>query len=285
MHSLEDWLIRSYELGDLPKTIEREMVYRAPAWYTRMKASGKLKAEIERLTIEAWQLFYEAAKVSANSASEIAWRELEDDDSRLFWLSRSGTNAIDEVVNSIPEEPEPPDGEDGEEELAWMAPRTSRITVSDTEFMIEMTERYATLVADVLVLYGVRSSSQDEDLGDEYDESDVEAPPEPHPEAPANTYIIPRAITGDPSSYDLLMWAFNEVVEIIECLAEEIPGQAKGDLSHVIQVMESWPLEWTVAALPHLREGLQILHAEGCRQAAPSLAGARKCMWKELAGE
>ena len=52
MHSLEDWLIRSYELGDLPKTIEREMVYRAPAWYTRMKASGKLKAEIERLTGE-----------------------------------------------------------------------------------------------------------------------------------------------------------------------------------------------------------------------------------------
>lgn len=110
-------------------------------------------------------------------------------------------------------------------------------------------------------------------------------PSEPHPDATEGTYIIPGTIMGDPSSYDLLMWAFNEVVEIIECLAEEIPGQAKGDLSHVIQVMESWPLEWTVGALPHLREGLQILHAKGCRQAAPSLARARKCMWKELAGE
>jgi hypothetical protein len=153
--------------------------------------------------------------------------------------------------------------------------------VSDTEFMTEMAAKYATLVADVLALYGVRSG-QDEDLGDE---SDAEAPPEPHPEATANTYIIPGTITGDPSPYDLQTWAFNEVVEIIECLAMEIPGQAKGDLSHVIQVMESWPVEWTAGALPHLQEGLQILYAKGCRQAAPSLACARKSMWKELAGE
>lgn len=58
------------------------------------------------------------------------------------------------------------------------------------------------------------------------------------------------------------------------------PGQ--GRLEPRSPVMESWPLEWTVAALPHLREGLQILHARAVRQAAPSLAGARKCMWKEL---
>ena len=281
VHSLEDWLTDSLALSEFPIKIEWEMAYRAPAWYTRLKASGVLKAEIERLTTEAWKSFYEEAEVSANSATEIAWRELEDDDSRLFWLSSSARNAFEEVVNSIPEEPELPDGEEGKKELAWKAPRSSRITVSDTEFMTEMAAKYATLVADVLALYGVRSG-QDEGLGDE---SDAEAPPEPHPEAAANTYNIPGAIAGDPSPYDLQMWAFNEVHEVIYSLALQIPGQAKSELSHVIDVMGSWPVEWTAGALPHLREGLRILYAEGCRQAAPSLALARKCMWKELAGE
>jgi hypothetical protein len=196
-------------------------------------------------------------------------------------LSNSARDAFEEVVNSIPEEPEPPDGD---EELAWRAPRRSRVTVSDTEFMTGMTEKYAALVADVLALFGVRSS-QDEELGDAHDESDAEAPPEPHPEAPVNTYIIPGGITGDPSPYDLLVWAFNEVHEVIYSLALQIPGQAKGELNHVIKVMESWPVEWTAGALPYLQEGLRILYAEGCRQSAPSLALARKRMWKELGGE
>jgi hypothetical protein len=53
VHSLEDWLTDSFALSKFPIEVEWEMAHRAPAWYTRLKASGALKTEIERLTTEA----------------------------------------------------------------------------------------------------------------------------------------------------------------------------------------------------------------------------------------
>jgi len=81
-----------------------------------------------------------------------------------------------------------------------------------------------------------------------------------------------------------LLEILDHLLYVIECVASEIPGEAKFELNRLIEALErsQRPKKETVVA--YLKESQGFLADRRYSSAATSLARARASLWKELAG-
>ena len=79
-----------------------------------------------------------------------------------------------------------------------------------------------------------------------------------------------------------LLESLDHLIYVIECLASDIPGEAKTELSRLIEALEGSKLSVSERVLAELQESQKFLREAQYRAAVSPLSRARAAFWKEL---